>query len=150
MSVGRGALLPRTPGGFTGGPLPPPSLFSSPPLPSPRREHVFEDTFHQLRSRTPEEMRLKLNVQFTGEEGIDAGGVSREWYQVGGNARPSSPSPEPLVSSLRALLTPHLPPPPLSPVVVCSLPALLPPTHPPYPPPTLLTRPPPPSPPPCR
>jgi E3 ubiquitin-protein ligase HUWE1 len=27
-------------------------------------------------------MRLKLNVSFAGEEGIDAGGVSREWYQV--------------------------------------------------------------------
>ena len=32
--------------------------------------------------RTPEEMRWKLSVQFHGEEGIDAGGVSREWYQV--------------------------------------------------------------------
>ena len=28
-------------------------------------------------------MRMKLSVQFQGEEGIDAGGVSREWYQVG-------------------------------------------------------------------
>ena len=27
-------------------------------------------------------MRAKLSVQFQGEEGIDAGGVSREWYQV--------------------------------------------------------------------
>ena len=25
---------------------------------------------------------MKLSVQFQGEEGIDAGGVSREWYQV--------------------------------------------------------------------
>lgn len=49
-----------------------------------RREHVFEDTFHQLRSHTPEQMRQKLSVQFSGEEGIDAGGVSREWYQVSG------------------------------------------------------------------
>lgn len=48
-----------------------------------RREHVFEDSFHQLRMRTPEEMRYKLSVSFAGEEGIDAGGVSREWYQVG-------------------------------------------------------------------
>lgn len=48
-----------------------------------RREHVFEDSFHQLRHRSPEELRCKLSVQFTGEEGIDAGGVSREWYQVG-------------------------------------------------------------------
>ena len=27
---------------------------------------------------------MKLSVQFQGEEGIDAGGVSREWYQVSG------------------------------------------------------------------
>ena len=27
-------------------------------------------------------MRGKLNVQFHSEEGIDAGGVTREWYQV--------------------------------------------------------------------
>ena len=27
-------------------------------------------------------MRAKLSVHFQGEEGIDAGGVSREWYQV--------------------------------------------------------------------
>ena len=32
--------------------------------------------------RSPEEMRAKLSVHFQGEEGIDAGGVSREWYQV--------------------------------------------------------------------
>lgn len=47
-----------------------------------RRDHVFEDSFHQLRMRTADEMRCKLSVQFQGEEGIDAGGVSREWYQV--------------------------------------------------------------------
>ena len=27
-------------------------------------------------------MRAKLSVHFQGEEGIDAGGVSREWYQA--------------------------------------------------------------------
>ena len=32
--------------------------------------------------RTPSEMQGKLTVAFHGEEGIDAGGVSREWYQV--------------------------------------------------------------------
>eukprot|EP00884_Botryococcus_braunii_P008498 jgi/Botrbrau1/1764/Bobra.0217s0019.1 len=47
-----------------------------------RREHVFEDSFHQLRMRAPEEMKTKMAVTFQGEEGIDAGGVSREWYQV--------------------------------------------------------------------
>ena len=49
-----------------------------------RREHVFEDSFQQLRLRSPDEMRAKLSVSFVGEEGIDAGGVSREWYQVCG------------------------------------------------------------------
>ena len=95
-----------------------------------RREHVFEDSFYQLRMRSPEEMRAKLkwvphrqasgrrwtggrrcrllaacgmspgplpaslrlagsppatparSVVFTGEEGVDAGGVTREWYQA--------------------------------------------------------------------
>ena len=53
-----------------------------------RRANVFEDSFNQLRSRTPEEMRCKLSVMFSGEEGVDAGGVSREWYQVGAAAVP--------------------------------------------------------------
>lgn len=47
-----------------------------------KRSTVFEDSFNKLRSRTPAEMRGKLSVSFIGEEGIDAGGVSREWYQV--------------------------------------------------------------------
>lgn len=36
----------------------------------------------QLRLRNPEEMRGRLNVHFVGEEGIDAGGLTREWYQL--------------------------------------------------------------------
>ena len=40
---------------------------------------VFEDSFHQLRNK---DMRGKLVVHFQNEEGIDAGGVSREWFQV--------------------------------------------------------------------
>lgn len=47
-----------------------------------KRQSVFEDSFNKLRSKTPAEMRAKLSVAFVGEEGIDAGGVSREWYQV--------------------------------------------------------------------
>ena len=40
---------------------------------------IFEDSFHQLRNK---DMRGKLVVHFQNEEGIDAGGVSREWFQV--------------------------------------------------------------------
>jgi hypothetical protein len=47
-----------------------------------RRDHVFEDSFYQLRVRTPEELRCRLSVAFHGEEGVDAGGLTREWYQI--------------------------------------------------------------------
>jgi hypothetical protein len=53
-----------------------------------KRASVFEDSFNKLRSKTPAEMRGKLSVAFVGEEGIDAGGVSREWYQVRHCCRP--------------------------------------------------------------
>eukprot|EP00163_Fabomonas_tropica_P003775 TRINITY_DN1333_c1_g1_i1.p1 TRINITY_DN1333_c1_g1~~TRINITY_DN1333_c1_g1_i1.p1 ORF type:complete len:2228 (+),score=681.47 TRINITY_DN1333_c1_g1_i1:938-6685(+) len=47
-----------------------------------RREHIFEDSFHQLRRRSPEEMRGRLNVQFVNEMGVDAGGLAREWFLI--------------------------------------------------------------------
>jgi E3 ubiquitin-protein ligase HUWE1 len=47
-----------------------------------RRDHAFEDSFHQLRMRSPAELRAKLAVTFAGEDGVDAGGVTREWYGV--------------------------------------------------------------------
>lgn len=47
-------------------------------------------------------MRMKLSVQFQGEEGIDAGGVSREWYQVGHLI----PCPVPGVQRLPCQLSP--------------------------------------------
>lgn len=45
-----------------------------------RRSEIFMDSYHQLRMRSGEEMRAKIQVQFQGEEGIDAGGVGKEWY----------------------------------------------------------------------
>ena len=47
-----------------------------------RRNQVFEDSFHQLRSRRAEDLRGRLQVSFYGEEGIDAGGLTREWYMI--------------------------------------------------------------------
>ncbi|KAJ7561891.1 hypothetical protein O6H91_03G045900 [Diphasiastrum complanatum] len=47
-----------------------------------RRAYVLEDSYNQLRMRTPEELKGRLTVQFQGEEGIDAGGLTREWYQL--------------------------------------------------------------------
>ena len=45
-----------------------------------RRGQIFEDSFHQLRDRSKEDMRGRLQVSFHGEEGVDAGGLTREWY----------------------------------------------------------------------
>jgi hypothetical protein len=46
------------------------------------RAQAFEESFRQLKGKTAAEMRGKLHVKFHGEEGIDMGGVSREWYEV--------------------------------------------------------------------
>ena len=43
---------------------------------------AFALSHRETACRSPEEMRGKLTVHFQGEEGIDAGGLTREWYQV--------------------------------------------------------------------
>jgi len=55
-----------------------------PPLQlSIRREQVFLDSFKSLYYKSPDEMKYgKLSIRFHGEEGVDAGGVTREWYQA--------------------------------------------------------------------
>ena len=48
-----------------------------------RRDMVFLDSFRSLCFRNGEEIKnARLNVRFQGEEGVDAGGLTREWYQV--------------------------------------------------------------------
>ncbi|CAN0390653.1 unnamed protein product, partial [Ectocarpus fasciculatus] len=46
------------------------------------RSQVFEYSFHQLRVRNAEEMRGRLHITFQNEDGIDAGGLTREWYSI--------------------------------------------------------------------
>ncbi|XP_010552364.1 PREDICTED: E3 ubiquitin-protein ligase UPL1-like isoform X2 [Tarenaya hassleriana] len=46
------------------------------------RAYVLEDSYNQLRMRSPQDLKGRFNVQFQGEEGIDAGGLTREWYQL--------------------------------------------------------------------
>ena len=55
-----------------------------PPLQlSVRRDQVFLDSFKSLYFKSADEMKYgKLSVRFHGEEGVDAGGVTREWFQV--------------------------------------------------------------------
>jgi E3 ubiquitin-protein ligase HUWE1 len=47
-----------------------------------RRAYVLEDSYNQLRLRRTQDLKGRLTVQFQGEEGIDAGGLTREWYQL--------------------------------------------------------------------
>jgi E3 ubiquitin-protein ligase HUWE1 len=47
-----------------------------------RRKSVFEDAYHQLQPRNADEMRGRLHVTFRNEEGVDAGGLSREFFGI--------------------------------------------------------------------
>lgn len=46
-----------------------------------RRNDVFLDSFKGLYFKSGDEIKYgKLNIRFSNEEGVDAGGVSREWF----------------------------------------------------------------------
>lgn len=48
-----------------------------------RRARVFEDSYHAFLHKTGDQIKYgKLSVRFYGEEGVDAGGVTREWFQI--------------------------------------------------------------------
>lgn len=47
-----------------------------------RREHAIRDTLIQLDNKNTHELRKQLRVTFVGEEGIDEGGVQKEFFQV--------------------------------------------------------------------
>ena len=45
-----------------------------------RRGWVFEDSFMAIMRLRPEDLRKRLMVKFEGEDALDYGGVSREWF----------------------------------------------------------------------
>mmetsp|Transcript_18279 Transcript_18279/g.44004 ORF Transcript_18279/g.44004 Transcript_18279/m.44004 type:complete len:2525 (-) Transcript_18279:72-7646(-) len=47
-----------------------------------RRKHVFEDSFHAFIHRNADELRGRLHITFQNEEGVDAGGLSREFFAI--------------------------------------------------------------------
>lgn len=48
-----------------------------------RRAKVFEDSFQSITRLKDKDLKYgKLNVRFSGEEGVDAGGVTREWFRI--------------------------------------------------------------------
>lgn len=47
-----------------------------------RRDHIVEDSLDALQRASAAELRKPLRVAFAGEEGIDEGGVRKEWFQL--------------------------------------------------------------------
>ncbi|KAI2803976.1 WW domain containing E3 ubiquitin protein ligase 1 [Blomia tropicalis] len=44
------------------------------------RSNIFEDSFHAIMRVPPHELRRRLFITFRGEEGLDYGGIAREWF----------------------------------------------------------------------
>lgn len=47
-----------------------------------RRRHLLSDSVDAVMSLGREDMRKRWRIEFLGEPGIDAGGVTREWFQL--------------------------------------------------------------------
>ncbi|KFD49498.1 hypothetical protein M513_09609 [Trichuris suis] len=44
------------------------------------RQNLFEDSFNEVMKKNSVDLRRRLYIQFRGEEGLDYGGVAREWF----------------------------------------------------------------------
>ena len=44
------------------------------------RDSLFEDSFAQIMKMKPYDLRRRMFIMFRGEEGLDYGGVAREWF----------------------------------------------------------------------
>ncbi|KAG5437971.1 hypothetical protein PCANB_000317 [Pneumocystis canis] len=45
-----------------------------------RRSHIFEDSYSEIMRQTPNELKKRFMVKFDGEDGLDYGGLSREFF----------------------------------------------------------------------
>ncbi|KAL1920700.1 uncharacterized protein VTP21DRAFT_1077 [Calcarisporiella thermophila] len=45
-----------------------------------RRSHIFEDSYAEVMRQSPSDLKKRLMIKFDGEEGLDYGGVSREFF----------------------------------------------------------------------
>ncbi|KAF7288526.1 E3 ubiquitin-protein ligase [Mycena chlorophos] len=45
-----------------------------------RRAHILEDSYGSVMALTAEDLKRRLMVSFDGEDGLDYGGVGREWF----------------------------------------------------------------------
>lgn len=55
----------------------------APPLPlRVHRKNVFAESYQYFQNLSSDQLRGRLDIKFRGEEGIDAGGLTREWYEI--------------------------------------------------------------------
>ena len=40
------------------------------------------DSYHQLKNYSASDIKRKITIEFIGEEGIDQGGLTREWFSL--------------------------------------------------------------------
>ncbi|CAO3565045.1 unnamed protein product [Mortierella alpina] len=45
-----------------------------------RRSHIFEDAYHEIMRQSPTDLKKRLMIKFEGEDGLDYGGLSREFF----------------------------------------------------------------------
>ncbi|KAF9583082.1 hypothetical protein BGW38_010284 [Lunasporangiospora selenospora] len=45
-----------------------------------RRSHIFEDSYHEIMRHSPTDLKKRLMIKFEGEDGLDYGGLSREFF----------------------------------------------------------------------
>ncbi|OBZ85832.1 putative E3 ubiquitin-protein ligase hulA [Choanephora cucurbitarum] len=45
-----------------------------------RRDHIFEDAYAEIMRQAPADLKKRLMIKFDGEDGLDYGGVSREFF----------------------------------------------------------------------
>ena len=64
------------------------------------REHLVKETLQKVKSAEPKDIRKRLRVSFKGEEGLDAGGVTKEVRKERATHALNTPL---LISSLRII-----------------------------------------------
>ncbi|KAJ9642428.1 hypothetical protein H2201_004823 [Coniosporium apollinis] len=45
-----------------------------------RRSHIFEDSYHEIMRQSAGDLKKRLMIKFDGEDGLDYGGLSREFF----------------------------------------------------------------------
>jgi hypothetical protein len=47
-----------------------------------RRDHLIQDTLENIVRHEPEDLKKELKIKFANEDGVDAGGVQKEFFQL--------------------------------------------------------------------